>query len=163
MEDIYNFINENNIINSEIYNAFKFSILCPICANIIIDPMMCMNCQSSYCKKCINQWNLIDEKCPNRCINPNYQISKEMNGLLSKLQFKCKFCNETFEYNEMKKHYYSTFDNITNNIMQCQQKKKMKKIENKNAQLFESKNKINSKLIFFKYIFIIFYSNCVRS
>ena len=150
MEDIYSYINENNIINDEIYNEFKFSISCPICTNIIIEPMMCMICQSSYCKKCINQWSLINEKCPNRCINPNYQISKEMNGILSKLQFKCKFCNKTFEYNEMKEHYYSGFDN--NNKIYCQQpeiKKKMRKIENKNAQLFESKNKINSKLISF--------------
>ena len=152
MEDIYNFINENNIINSEIYNAFKFSILCPICANIIIDPMMCMNCQNSYCKKCISQWNLINEKCPNRCKNPNYQISKEMNELLSKLNFKCKFCDKTFEYNEMKKHYYSGLDNINNNnkiyYQQPVIKKKMKKIENKDARLFESKNKINSNLFF---------------
>ena len=158
MEDINSYINENNIINEEIYNEFKFSISCPICTNIIIEPMMCMNCQSSYCKKCINQWNLIDEKCPNRCINPNYQISKEMNGLLSKLQFQCKFCNKAFEYNEMKEHYYSSFDNC----QQPKKKNKMRKIENKNAQLFESKNKINSKLIYFLIYFYNFYSNCVR-
>ena len=152
MEDIYSYISENNIINEEIYDEFKFSILCPICANIIIEPLICMNCQSSYCKKCINQWTLINEKCPNRCLNPNYQISQEMNGLLSKLKFQCKFCDKAFKYNEMKEHYYSGFDNINNNKKYCQQseiKNKMRKLENKNAQLFESKNKINSKLIIF--------------
>ena len=149
MENIYYYIHENNIINGEIYNAFKFSILCPICSNIIIDPMMCMNCQNSYCKKCINQWELYNKKCPNRCKNPNYQVSKELNGILSKLNFKCKFCNKAFEYNEMKEHCNLDIDNINKiNTIYCQQpeiKKKMKKIENKNVQLYKSKDKINSK------------------
>ena len=158
MEDIYYYINENNIINDEIYKAFKFSISCPICSNIIIEPLMCMKCQNSFCQKCINQWNLINEKCPNRCINPNYQMSKEMNGLLSKLNFKCEFCTKTFEYNKMKEHYYSDFENMEKNdkreFQQPEKKKKMIKIENKNAQLFESRNKINSKLFFIIHILL---------
>ena len=52
----------------------------------------------------------------------------------------------------MKKHYYSGLDNINNNnkiyYQQPVIKKKMKKIENKDARLFESKNKINSNLFF---------------
>lgn len=149
MNDIYSYINENNIINIELFNAFQFLISCQICSNIMIEPLMCMNCQNSYCKRCICQWNKINDKCPNRCNNPNYQLSKDINGLLSKLKFACKCCNNIFEYNEMKSHYYSSCINGNINKEKIYQQPIIKgifqKIDNQNVELFKSKNKINSK------------------
>ena len=101
MEDI---ISENNVVEDEIYLIFKDSVVCPICSKILINPLMCMKCQKVYCKKCIEEWSKRNDKCPNRCEDPNYQNSIEKNNLLSKLKFKCGKCGEEIFYDNVKNH-----------------------------------------------------------
>ena len=79
------FININSLVNNDINNAFKDLAICPLCSNILIEPYMCMKCQKVYCKKCIDEWKNKDDKCPNKCENPNYQKSLEKNNILCKL------------------------------------------------------------------------------
>ena len=154
MEDIRNYINESNIINEEIYNEFKYSVTCQICSNIIYEPMMCMVCQKVYCKLCISQWAITNRKCPYRCINPNYQIAKDMTQLLSKLKFKCKNCNKIIKYNNMKNHYLSgckILKNKREELSNSEQPLKQgifEKISYKKNQIIDKKNKINSKKFF---------------
>ena len=50
------FINEGTVVNNEIYQVFKDSVMCPICSNILIEPVICMKCQNSYCKRCSEDW-----------------------------------------------------------------------------------------------------------
>ena len=102
MED---YINDDNIIKDDIYNMFKATITCFLCEKILINPMMCMNCQKDFCKKCIDNWVQNNDKCPKGCDNPNYQKSLLKNDLLSKLKFKCKKCGGQVLYEEVKKHY----------------------------------------------------------
>ena len=68
-----NYINEETVVKDGVYLIFKDDVICPICSNLIINPMMCMRCQNVYCKKCIEAWNKKDNKCPNRCENPDYK------------------------------------------------------------------------------------------
>ena len=96
-------INEETVVKSEIYLAFKEEVSCPICSKIIINPVMCMNCQNVYCKKCIDEWSKKDNKCPNRCENPNYKKSIEKSNTLSKLKFKCEKCGEEILYDNILK------------------------------------------------------------
>ena len=98
------YINDETIIKNEVYLAFQDSITCPICQNILISPYMCMNCQNVYCKKCIDDWSKRDNKCPNRCENPNYRKSIEKNNALSKLKFKCKKCEMELLYDQVQSH-----------------------------------------------------------
>ena len=155
MLEIQDYINENNIIKDQIYNEFKFSIICPICTNIIYEPMMCMKCQNVYCRSCIIQWSKIKTHCPNRCANPNYQKSIAKSELLSKLRFKCKYCEEIYDYNNMIIHYFSNENNTKNqnDIFGSQIKGNFQKIENSIKQ-FEPKNKIKSKKKYL-YFFIV--------
>ena len=74
---------------------------------------MCMKCQNVYCKNCIDKWNEKDNRCTNRCENPNYQKSLDRNDILSKLKFKCVKCDGEIEYNNVENHHNS-----------CQGKKK---------------------------------------
>ena len=101
MED---YINDNTLIQNDYYNTFKDSVICPLCLCILIDPIMCMKCQNVYCKKCVKNWEKKEDKCPNRCIEPNYQTSKGKIDILSNLQFKCKDCKMTIKYNEVEEH-----------------------------------------------------------
>ena len=98
------YINDNTIIKDELYNAFKESVSCPLCLSSLINPVMCMKCQNVFCKKCINEWSKKDDKCVNRCTEPNYQKCIGKNDILSKLKFKCEACGNIIKYDEAKKH-----------------------------------------------------------
>ena len=102
MED---YINEDNIINDDIYKKLKDSITCPLCINIFINPLICLKCQNVYCKKCIDDWNTRDNKCPNRCTEKKKKKSILANQLLSSLNFKCPICGKTIGYDDMQKHH----------------------------------------------------------
>lgn len=99
------YINEETIIEDEFYQKFKELIICPLCLNIFIKPVMCLKCQNVYCQKCVDDWSKKDEKCPNRCIEPNYQRSLAKNQLLSTLKFKCTICGESIDYDQAEKHH----------------------------------------------------------
>lgn len=131
------YINDESVIKDVIYNTFKELITYPLCFNILIDQMMCMKCQNVYCKKCIDQWKEKDNKCPNRCENPNYQRSLGKKDILSKLKFKCLNCENEIEYEKIQSHYNSCPDK--NNL-----RKKMKK-KNHNFIDFLLKNLQNLK------------------
>ena len=103
------YINNNTIVKDELYNAFKESISCPLCLNILINPVMCMKCQNVFCKKCINIWSKNNDKCPNKCIEPNYQRCLGKNDILSKLKFKCEECQNIIKYDEAKNHLSSCY------------------------------------------------------
>ena len=98
------FINDDALIENDYYNAFKDSIQCPLCLCILINPVMCMKCQNVYCKKCVDSWAKKDNKCPNRCVEPNYNTSKDKLNILSNLQFTCKYCQKIIKYSEVEEH-----------------------------------------------------------
>ena len=101
MED---YINDYTFIEDDYYQMFKDSIECPLCLGILINPVMCMNCQNVYCKKCVDSWSKKDDKCPNRCTNPNYQRSLSKNEILSKLKFQCNGCKKEIQYENVENH-----------------------------------------------------------
>ena len=103
------YVNDNTIIKDALYNAFKETVSCPLCLSILINPVMCMKCQNVFCKKCINEWSKKDDKCPNRCNEPNYQKCLGKNDILSKLKFKCEACGNIIKYDESKNHLKSCY------------------------------------------------------
>ena len=132
------YINEQTVVKNEIYSAFKEFVECSICKNIIINPVMCMNCQNSYCRKCIEKLPKNDYKCPYGCVNPNYQKKKEKNNILSKLKFKCQKCGKHFLFGDLEKH-----------IDNCEIKKNLGKInidKNRKKRLKKLKNNEIKKL-----------------
>ena len=143
-----NFISKDTVVEDAIYSVFKDSVICPICSNILINPVMCMNCQSSYCKKCIERRQEKDNKCPNKCENPNYKSSIEKNNILSKLKFKCQNCGEEILYDNAKSHIDScksnnNSKNIENNIGDNNiRRKRMKKINKDEIEKIKKKDSL---------------------
>ena len=123
------YINEETIVKNEIYDAFKDDINCPICRDILIEPQMCMNCQNVYCRKCIEEWSKRNNKCPNRCDNPNYKRSLEKAKTLSKLKFRCQKCGTRSSYDEIKIH--------VDTCKQCKNKTKNKDIKEKKIKMLK--------------------------
>ena len=135
------FINEGTVVNNEIYQVFKDSVMCPICSNILIEPVICMKCQNSYCKRCSEDWTQKNDKCPNRCENPNYQKSLDKNNILSKLKFKCENCGEKIFYEKVQNHINECKPNNINI-----RKKRMKKLKKEEIEkLIKKVNPIRIK------------------
>ena len=115
MADLNEYIQEEYITNRDLYESIKDSITCAICTNIIIKPTMCMNCQKAYCRRCIEHWNNIKNYCPNKCDNPEYKKSVVIANLLTKLNFTCKDCFSTVNYDQMERHILSKCDTVEGN------------------------------------------------
>ena len=98
------YINNNTIVKDAVYNAFKGAITCPLCSNILIDPIMCTKCQKVYCQRCINEWSKKEKKCPNNCEELKIQKCIGKNDILFKLNFKCEACGKNFNYEKAIKH-----------------------------------------------------------
>ena len=79
------YVNSNTIIKNEVYEAFKDSIICPFCSNLIIEPVICFSCQETFCKNCYKK----NRSCPEKCKEPNIQdvIGKKNN--ITKFKFIC--------------------------------------------------------------------------
>ena len=103
----------NYVIKNEFYNSIEEEIICPICKNIKIDPVMCSNCQNSYCSRCIEEWKKKSQFCPFKCFSPNYITPRIIKILLSKLTFKCKnSCEAIIPYDNLINHYDCECANI---------------------------------------------------
>ena len=152
------FININSLVNNDINNAFKDLAICPLCSNILIEPYMCMKCQKVYCKKCIDEWKNKDDKCPNKCENPNYEKSLEKNNILCKLKFKCQKCDNEFLYEELIKHVDTCSGKKNNN--KITPTNRMKKLSKEQAEKIQKKGK-ESINITCKNNIIIYYINIV--
>ena len=142
------YINTKTIIEDEIYKAFKQSVTCPICNNILIEPLICMKCQKIYCKKCINSLTSNNQKCPNGCLNPFFENCLGIIEILSKLKFKCKKCEKQIEYKEVQEHYefHSKKDKEKKDKEKKDKRKKNKEKKEKDKKNKEIKNESNSNI-----------------
>ena len=162
------FINEESVVQDEFYKIFKDSIICPLCLDILIDPVMCMKCQNVYCKSCTNDWLKKDNKCPNRCNEPNYQQCKGKMEILSKLKFKCKECHQIFKYNECEKHkevcseILKEFEVIDANSIKTLSTNKIKKLTEEELNKIQKHGNKMTYISSKKNILLFKYSNNIR-
>ena len=98
------YVDNITLVEDPISKLLKKSVTCPLCENILIEPMMC-KCQNVYCKACIDDWSKKNKKCPNNCNEPNYQKCIGKNDVLSKLKFRCLGCEEEILYNDAESHH----------------------------------------------------------
>ena len=134
------YVNCDTLIENEVSKILKLTLTCPICNNIYINPVMCMKCQKTYCKKCIDDSDNQDRKCS--CDNPNYQISIDKNYLLSQLKFICVGCGIEIQYNEAQKHHDSCCPDMTSksmNFNNISRKPKIKRLKIEEMSNFQRK------------------------
>ena len=108
MEDLTSYV-----IKDDFYNQIEDEIICIICRNIKIEPIMCTKCQYSFCSECIEEWKKKSQTCPLKCYDPTYVNCRLIKNILSKLKFKCKnSCEEIIPYNKLSAHYDFECKNI---------------------------------------------------
>ena len=118
------YVNNDTVIDNEMFKIFKPSVTCPLCKNIFIKPVM-SKCQNVYCKNCIDNWSKNNTKCPNNCCEePEYQNCIFKNEILSQLKFYCVGCGKELAYNEAENHHNSCCPNKTSADMDKSKKKK---------------------------------------
>jgi hypothetical protein len=106
-------ISENRVINANEHEATIRDAICPICTNIIWNPVCCSRCNTNYCKGCIDaslssqRTKGIKPLCTNRCL-----YSEAVNPLLANrladLKISCinkdQGCNVSTPYDNIEKH-----------------------------------------------------------
>ena len=154
------YVNNETLIESEISKLLKSSIICPLCKNILINPVICLICQNTYCKKCIDNWSLNNSNCPNKCDNPNYQKSLGKIDILSKLQFTCVGCGLEIPYLEAEKHHISCCPDKTSKDMNSHQTPKgprLKKLKSEEVNNLKKEGNEVTYLTSKKKIFLLFF------
>lgn len=161
METLTHQITQSLIENYSEIQSFEEEILCYICQNVIIDPVQCIECQNTFCKDCLKQWNKKSSTCPFRCKTFETKENKLLKRLLSKLQLKCpNKCGKTISYDDFIKHTTKTCskivsenDSITFNDIErlkekiAQIKLQISKIKPRNSfKMPDDFNEINIKL-----------------
>lgn len=128
------YVNEKTIIKNELYESLKDDITCSICQNLMINPVMCMNCMNIYCKKCIEKWKNKGGTCPNHCKEYNFRDVIEKNNHITKFKFKCiRGCGEEIAFQDINKHYSG------NCSQRKKAKKKLKTVTSKEAAEYKEK------------------------
>ena len=98
------YANEKTIVKDNIYEMFKDTIICPICNSIMIEPVICVNCQNTFCKKCKEN----GENCPGKCQESIIKDVIEKNNNITKFKFKCiKGCGQELLFKNLLYHYCS--------------------------------------------------------
>ena len=124
------------VIKDEFFNSVKDEVICSICFDIKVDPIMCTNCQNSYCSKCIKSWNSKSFKCPFQCDSPKYNVARVVKNLICKLNFRCKNgCDKIIPFEKVDSH----------NEFECEKidfKEKYQKLVSKYNELLEQNKEL---------------------
>jgi len=111
------YANEKNIVKNEVYDLFKDTIICPVCSSLMIEPVICLNCQSTFCKKCSKELKDKGENCPKKCSILNIKDVIGKNNFISKFKFKCiNGCGEEILFENINNHYKNCNPNNINKI-----------------------------------------------
>ena len=96
------------LLLSEIDKSTLETITCPICLDIVWDPVDCSKCGFIFCENCIDESiEKVDDSCP-ICKNSPFQTTecKTIKKLLAKFKFRCPNipCDVNPEYSDFLDH-----------------------------------------------------------
>lgn len=87
------------------------SLVCPICQDVFLDPVITNQCFHSFCKQCISKALQFDGQCPlcrKKLKLEDIHSNLALNGLVAELVVYCPFktggCLETMRYEEITNH-----------------------------------------------------------
>ena len=83
------------------------TLQCPICLDLVMDPVECENCRKLFCKECINSWLKNSSECPNKHLfEKQSTLDDWIKPALDRIFIKCPFqnCNNSYAYTTWKNH-----------------------------------------------------------
>ena len=97
------YFSDDCVVQDDLYISIKELIICPLCNKIYKEPYMCLDCQSVYCKKCLENYSNL-KKCPKDGKNNKFVNCITKNDLISKLKYRCKNCLKEVIQADIKSH-----------------------------------------------------------
>ena len=158
------YLPKNSIVKDDLYDLYKDLLTCPLCSEILRQPIICMKCQKSFCKKCLDKYPNKKEKCPNNCDNPIYKDDATKLQILSKTKYECKNCGETVFYDDIESHLNSNCEaqiittikeKKVNEYRKEENEKKLVKLQPEECEHLKTKGKKINYIKSKKFIFII--------
>ena len=149
--DKEDYFSDDCIVKDNFFISIEDLLKCPLCNKILKEPYMCKDCQSVYCKKCLeNNSNL--KKCPKDGKEITFIYSIVKNDLLSKLKYKCKKCSKIVIQTDIKSHLEENCKHEENNRKRektlaeiIRTKKQLIKLSEKEIQKKKIDNTLNGK------------------
>lgn len=168
------------------FKEMEDTISCPICLNILLDPICCKSCSLPMCSKCCKDWVSKNNSCPNRCKSfVESPLDRLASKFLSSIKLKCanheQSCDKILSYDNFISHLLQCeFTNVTckscfkhfpsslikNHLNICEEKpifceKCLTKIKRKN--LFDHNEKFHTETSICKYCGIKIKATLVNS
>ena len=100
-------IKEEQIENYDQYKKILESFCCPICLDIVKNPLECTKCETLYCEECWEFIKMAGKKCTMNCEKASVKkANKFVLDTLSKLKITCESCQKkNIDYNMYIIHY----------------------------------------------------------
>ena len=137
-----NYFTDDCIVEDQLYLALKDLITCPICHKILKNPYMCTRCQTTYCKKCLEDYSSL-KKCLNHEEEVQFKHSIMKSEMLSKLKYKCKNCFKEVIQSDIKAHLQDNCEHV-----EIERKKTLaEEIKTKKGLIKLSSEEMNNKKI----------------
>ena len=71
-------------IKQNFTDSLKNELTCPICFNILKDPIMCTKCLKNFCENCVKEWeNKNNLYCPFQCFMPEYNSNLSLKNIIN--------------------------------------------------------------------------------
>lgn len=92
----------------------KDEVTCPVCLNIVKDPLYCSKCEKFMCNPCIEDWvKRGKNNCPHcRQVGSYNKIPRPSIKMIANIKFNCKNikkgCNEIVTYENYHRHHKDT-------------------------------------------------------
>ena len=149
------YFTDDCIIKDSLYISLKDLIICPLCCKLLKNPYMCVKCQKSYCKKCLEE-NSNLKICPNDKEETQFIHSVFADGMLSNLKCKCKNCLKEVIQSDINAHLEENCEHVEIErkktlAEELKTKKQLIKLSSKEMENKTASNTFTSKIYFLIY------------
>ena len=131
-EETVKLLNSNEISRGELISnqtSVSPTLQCPICRDLVMNPVECKNCSKLFCKYCIDNWLKNTNQCPNKHIfEKKEELDDWIKIALGKIFLKCPFkgCRSDYAYKYWKAHVKKCIFKIKG----CKKKMMKEKLKN---------------------------------
>lgn len=109
----------SNVIGLE--QEYQDNVTCPICFNLVFDPVECSVCDKLFCATCIHSWLCSNKKCPKcRQIFSPRRLDRNFKSVLENYKVKCcNNCGNIVKYENLSEHLRKSLSNMTPLKLKC--------------------------------------------
>jgi len=100
-------INDDIVINKSYYDPMAKELICSICKGLLIDPVLCTECEHPFCSSCIGEWTKKNNQCIMKCKGTfkSKPIPRMIRNIMEKVLIKCNICNGEISLTDYPNHY----------------------------------------------------------